>query len=526
MSSTRFGGAAGDPAAIRPAGPRRPASGVIIGIDVGTTSTKAVAIDAAWRVLAEARQEYPTRFVGDNGAEQDPRHWWRAATWCVREVLRDAGVAAESVAAIGVSSQAPSLVLLDADGRPVRPASLWMDRRGQGECAARAEAAAEVLALTGNRLDSYYAAPKLAWLLAAEPELADTVHRVVMANGYLVYRLTGQASIDSGHAGLSLLNDLDTGTWSPRLARLWGVPADWLPAIVDPSTVVGTVTAEAAAETGLTAGIPVVAGLVDGAAASLEAGVVRHGDVCEMTGQSTVINAAVDIDGCRASTGSLTVMPYPIPGHHLVFGSMVATGGILRWFRDQLGDAAGEPAAFAQLDALAATAPPGGNGLVMLPYFLGERSPVWDADARGAIVGLSMATTRADLVRAILEGTSYGLAHNLAEMSRWGLRPDILRVVGGGAGGHTWNQIKADVTGLPVVLPRHAMGAPVGVAMVAGLGVGLVNDLAQAAADRFEAAQRIEPDPLHHTDYQARFEIYRGLYPALREVNAALARLR
>ncbi|MGH3490706.1 MAG: xylulokinase, partial [Actinopolymorphaceae bacterium] len=451
----------------------------------------------------------------------------------VRSVLGQSGVDPAGIGGVGISSQAPSVVVVDTTGAPVRPALLWLDRRGQPVCRQRADAAAAVVAATGNRLDAYFAAPKLAWLLAHEPEVRRAGSQVLMANGYVVRRLTGAATCDSGHLGLTLLGVLDTGEWSPDLLDLWGVPPGWLPPVAAPTDVVGSVTARAAEATGLLAGTPVVAGVVDGAAASLEAGLARHGDVCEMTGQSTVVNAAVEAKRLRRDRlGTLSVLPYPLPGHHLVYGSMVATGGILRWFRDEFGDhpslAGSEPGdAFDALDALAATAEPGGGGLVLLPYFLGERSPIWDADARGALVGLSMGSRRADVVRAILEGTAYGLAHNLEELERLGLRPDVIRAVGGGARGLTWTQIKADVTGVPIEVPREARGAPVGAALVAAAGVGLVEDLAGTVRSRSaEVLRRVEPDPARQAVYRGYYAVYRDLYPALRRTYDQLADLR
>jgi len=492
---------------------------ILVGVDIGTTATKVVVVDDRWRVLGEARFEYPTSYPSDGAAEQDPQHWWRAATAGIRTALAASGEPASAVVAVGVSSQAPSIVVLDARSRPLRPALLWLDRRGQSEC--ESHDAVAVQAIAGNRLDSYYAAPKLAWLLRDEPLLREHVRHVVMANGYLVQRLTGELCVDSGHTGLSLLNDLDSRTWSSELADLWGIPAQWLPSIAEPDTVVGTIHAAASSATGLVEGTPVVAGLVDGAAASVEAGIATIGDVCEMTGQSTVINAAVPQDRGR-SDGSLSVMPYVVPGHHLAFGSMVSTGGILRWYREQFATGAD----FAELDALADTAPLGGGGLLLLPYFLGERSPIWDSRVRGVLMGLSMSTTRADMVRAILEGTAYGLAHNLDELARLGVEPTALRVVGGGAAGSTWNQIKADVTGVRVQRSANAMGAPVGAAMVAAAGVGVVDDLTAVMAARSVVTDTYAPDPDRHAEYRGYYQAYRRLYPALSEVTEDLARLR
>lgn len=505
-----------------------------LGIDIGTTGVKAVLVDVTGVVVAEAGEEYPTRYVGRYGAEQDPEQWWAGSVRSIRRVLERALVGPAAVAGVGVSSQAPSPVAVDAELRPVRPAVLWMDRRGSSECAARVDAASAVIRRTGNRLDAYFAAPKLSALLRAEADLLRRADTVVMCSGYVVAKLSGVRCCDTGHAGLTLLAELGATDWAADLAGLWGVPPAWLPPIVAPTEVVGGVTPEAAAATGLAAGTPVVAGGVDGVTASLAAGVADHGDICEMTGQSTVVNVAYDAERFAAVgdrwDGTLSVLPYPIPGRHLIYGSMVASGGILRWFRDHFGDrevrAAGgdESAAFTVLDELAATAEPGSGGLVLLPYFLGERSPIWDPDARGALVGLTMGTGRAEVVRAILEGTAFGLAHNLDELRRVGLAPSVVHAVGGGARGRTWNQIKADVTGVAIRVGAQRADAPVGAALLAAAGVGVLPDLVAAVRARNQPRERYDPDPDRHALYRESYAAYRELYPALRGVLERLRR--
>jgi xylulokinase len=520
----------------------------VIGVDVGTTAVKAVLLDRELQLLAEsASHEHPTVYPPGHaaGAEQDPDDWWRGAATAIREVLALAGAARGQVAAVAVSSQSPCVVLLDRGGRPVRPALIWMDRRADPLCRDRAAHDAAVRARAGNAIDPYYAAPKLAWLLRHEPESARRARRFLLANGYVAFRLTGAHSIDSGNAGLTLLAGAPEVRWEPELLELWGIPAEWLPPIVHPTEVVGRVTADGAQATGLLEGTPVVAGLVDAVAASLEAGLAGEGEVCDMTGQSTCINAAVPAAALAQGIGAFTTCAYPVPGLFLLVGTMVATGGILRWFRDQLGALAtrgdlpdaglqaqvleavtrgGER--FSALDRLAATAPPGSNGLVLLPYFLGERSPIWDSDARGVLLGLSMATTRADVVRAILEGTAYGLHHNLEEMRALGLRFPALKVVGGGAQGRTWNQIKADVTGLAVEIPAEARGATVGSALAAAAGAGLIPGLAEGVRRRYRAGLVIAPDPGRHALYQGYYGLYRQAYPALAGLFRELSRVR
>jgi xylulokinase len=505
-----------------------------VGVDVGTTGTKAVLVGPDGRVVAQsAAVEHPTAFPAHvaGAAEQDPDDWWAGTVRCVREVLDAARVAPEAVAGVGVSSQAPSVVPVDARGRPTHPALLWMDRRSDRQCRDRADAHRRVQDIAANAPDPYYAAPKIAWLRENVPDVARRTTHLLMANGYVNLKLTGRRSVDTGHAGLSLLAGIRDVRWSPELAELWGVPPEWLPPIGAPTEVLGGVTREAAAATGLRAGTPVVHGAVDGATASLAAGVAVAGDVCEMTGQSTVVNAAVGPEALDRGLGALSVIAYPVPGLYLLFGAMSSTGGILRWFRDEFGDlekaearAAGTDA-FTVLDRLAATAPVGSGGMVLLPYFLGERAPVWDSDARGTLVGLSMSTRRSHVVRAILEGTAYGLNHNLEEMRARGLRPPSLRIVGGGSNGRTWNQIKADVTGLPVEVPRETVGAPVGAALLAAVGTGVVDDLAGAVRARYRAVEQARPDPARRDLYRRYYELYRQLYPVL-QAGGVFGRLR
>ncbi len=388
----------------------------VIGVDIGTTATKAVLLDRDLRILAEsASREHPTAYPAGypSAAEQNPDDWWNGSAAAIREVMALAGAAPGDVAAVGVSSQAPCVTLLDRAGTPVRPALIWMDRRSDGQCRARAAHEAAARKLTCNAIDPYYAAAKLAWLVENEPETRRRTHRVVMANGYVAFRLTGVHSIDEGHAGLTCLAGTPEVRWERELLELWGIPADWMPPIAHPTAVLGGVTESAAAATGLRQGTPVVAGLVDAIAASLEAGLADAGDVCDMTGQSTVLNAVVPYDVLAKGIGTFTTGAYPIPGLFLLAGTMVATGGILRWFRDQFGAAAtcselptrgAARRRWRRRWPRAATASrpstgwrprrrPAATASLLLPYFLGERSPIWDSDARGVLLGLSMSTS-------------------------------------------------------------------------------------------------------------------------------------
>ncbi len=308
---------------------------LLIGIDVGTTSTKAIVCDAQGTVLAEASQEYPTRYPHANWAEQDPEDWWKATCCVLREIFDKQGIDARRIAGISVSAQAPTVVAVDERGEPLAMAQLWMDRRADAECAWIAETIGDeaIASINGGRIDPYYFAPKLLWTKRHDPAIYQATHKFLLCNGYIVHKLTGSFSLDISQGPLSLFFDSANLCWSEKLLEQMGLDAAKLPPIRPCIDVVGEVTTEAAAASGLIAGTPVVAGACDGTAAALEAGVVDVGDAVEMTGQSTVLLISSE----RPYLGNLLIpLVHAVPGRYLTIGATVASGGGLRWFRDSL----------------------------------------------------------------------------------------------------------------------------------------------------------------------------------------------
>jgi xylulokinase len=480
----------------------------VLGVDVGTTAVKAAVVAADGLVLGEASVEYPTRYVRPGWVEQDPEDWWRAACGAIRSAL-----AGRQVAAVCVSAQAPTLLPADENGRPLRPALIWMDRRAEAECARLREALGEevVLRVTGNRIDPYFVAPKLLWFREHEPQLFARARVYLQATGYLVQRLTGELTLDREHASLLSLRDLAAETWSEPLLEAVGVTPELFPRLVRGDEVVGAVTTRAAEATGLAAGTRVTGGTVDGAAAALEAGALDEGQAAEMTGTSTVLILPSDRP---RSEPAFVAMRHAARDRWLLLGAMVASGGSLRWLRDLLG---GE-----SFDELTAEAEPPGD-VVFLPYMMGERSPIWDSDARGVFLGLTLATRRGALVRAVLEGAAFALRHNVEVAAAAGIAVAELRSVGGGARSKLWSQIKADVLGVPVLLPETLLGAPFGDAALACVAAGLHADVGGLVGtigirERFEPGERGRYDIL--------YGVYRRAYEALRGEFAALAAAR
>ena len=494
---------------------------LLLGIDVVTSSVKAVLLDARGKLCAACQAEYPLHHIRPAWVEQDPEDWWKATCLAVREALSKVPQGPERVLGLAVSSQAPTLLPLDRSGRPLRPAMIWMDRRAEAEAVRLTEilGAEEIHRITGNRPDAFYVAARLLWLRNHEPEVLKRTWQFVQVNGYLNYRLTGRLGMDPSHAALLQMRDYATGEWSAALCSACGVEPAQFPEVMESHHIQGEVTAEAAEATGLRAGTPVMAGTVDSPPAALEAGVVEPGIAAEMTGTSTVVIMPND----RGLTEpALIAMPHCLPGIHLLLGAMVSSGGCLRWFRDQLGQAEVQAAreqgsdAFDLLTREAAQAGVGSEGVIFLPYMMGERSPVWHTNARGVFFGLSLATHKAALVRSILEGAAFALRHNLEVAVRAGAEVREMRSVGGCSRSDLWNQIKADVLGLPVLLPRTSVGSPFGDAILAGMGAGVYPDVRKSLAEMVQLDRRFEPDRANHERYSEIYQVYRDIYEHLR----------
>jgi xylulokinase len=422
---------------------------------------------------------------------------------------------------MAVSSQAPTLLPLDRSGRPLRPAMIWMDRRAEAEAASLTEllGAAEIHRITGNRPDAFYMAARLLWLRNHEPEILKRTWQFVQVNGYINYRLTGRIAMDPAHAVLLQMRHYATREWSEALCAACGVEPGQFPEVIEAAAVQGEVTAAAAEATGLRAGTPVMAGTVDSPAAALEAGVAEPGIAVEMTGTSTVVIMPND----RGLTEpALIAMPHVLPGIHLLLGAMVSSGGCLRWFRDQLAQPEAQAAieegadAFDLLTQQAAQVGPGSDGVIFLPYMMGERSPLWHTNARGVFFGLSLATRKAALVRAILEGAAFALRHNVEVAERAGAEVREMRSVGGCSRSDLWNQIKADVLGRPVLLPRTSVGSPFGAAILAGMGAGAFADVRKSLLEMVRIGRRFDPNQANNEKYSETYHVYRDIYEHLK----------
>jgi len=501
----------------------------LLGIDTGTSGTRAVLIDGAGRVLSVAAAEHPPiASLYPGWAEQHPGDWWRAACRAIRDCLAAGGASAAQIAAIGLTGQMHGLVLLGDEGNVLRPAIIWCDQRTSDQCRAITQSlgAERLIELTANPALTAFTLPKMLWVREHEPAVWARTRSILLPKDYVRFRLTAGRTTDVTDASGTLLLDVANRRWSGAMAALLQLSPAILPALHESHQVTGCISDQAAAETGLRAGTPVVAGAGDQAAGAVAMGIVRPGAVSAAIGTSGVVFAATG-KPFLDPRGRIHTFCHASPGLWHVMGVTQAAGYSLRWFRDQFGaknpsSSAGPAAAGAdpydQLSAEAAQAPPGSDGLLWAPYLMGERTPHLDPLARGALVGLTASHTRAHVIRAIMEGVAFSLRDALAIFAELGLLVDSIRLGGGGARSRLWRQIQADAYGMPVEIVAAGEGPAYGAALLAGVGSGAWPSIQSACDAAVRVVERIEPDARSAALMDRQYAAYKKIYPALRGI--------
>ncbi|HEY3615105.1 MAG TPA: xylulokinase [Gaiellales bacterium] len=472
---------------------------VAVGLDIGTTGVKALAVDGSGAVVARAESHYGVSQPQPGWSEQAPADWWAGAQAAM------AGLGPLAVAGIGLSGQMHGLVALDEQERVLRPAILWNDQRTAAECAEIEQRVGleRLIALTGNRALTGFTAPKLLWMRRHEPELFARIRHVLLPKDYVRLQLCGERAIDVADASGTLLFDVAERRFSPAVLAALELPAEWLPRSLESPEVSGH-TPE---------GVPVAAGAGDCAAAALGVGVERPGPVSLVLGTSGVVFAALPAYAPDPQA-RVHVFCHAVPGSWHAMGVMLSAAGSLQWARDTF--APGVP--FAELMAEAEAVPAGAGGILFLPYLSGERTPHADPDARGALVGLSASHTRGHVMRAVLEGVAYGLADSLDLLRALGVDATVARASGGGARSDLWLRICASVLGVPVARMTVDEGSAFGAAMLGGIAGGLFADADAAVGACVRVRDVIDPEPAWSELYAERRERFRALYPALKGV--------
>jgi xylulokinase len=455
----------------------------LVGLDVGTSGVKAIAISSTGEVLARAERGYALSTPHPGWAEQNPEDWWRAA----EEALADLRVEPVS---LGLSGQMHGLVVLDEDDEVLRPAILWNDQRTAAECAEIEERVglARLIQLTGNRALPGFTAPKILWLRNHEPDTYARIRHVLLPKDYVRLRATGERAIDAADASGTLLFDVARRRWSDEVCTTLEIPTDWLPRAHE-STEIGA------------------AG--DQAAGALGVGVVEPGTLSVVLGTSGVVFAA--LPAYRADPEArLHVFCHAAPDSWHAMGVMLSAAGSLQWFRDEV---AGE--SYDELLREAAEWPPGAEGLLFQPYLAGERTPHADPNARAAFVGLSLRHNRGAMVRALLEGVAFGLRDSLELLRELGAEADVGRVSGGGARSNLWLKIVASVLNVPLERTAAEEGAAFGAALLGGVRAGAFASAREAVDACVRVRDRVDPEPVWAEAYDEEYRRFRRLYPAL-----------
>ncbi|HEX8219453.1 MAG TPA: xylulokinase [Chloroflexia bacterium] len=494
---------------------------LLLGVDIGTSGSKAVLIDESGAVLASATGDYPMHTPRPLWAEQDPRDWWAATVSAIHQVLRDGGVGGEDVACVGLTGQMHGLVLLDEAGEVLRPCIMWNDQRTGPQCEeiTRRLGLPRLLELVANPVLPGFTAPKIVWVREHEPEIYRRAAHVLLPKDYVRYRLTGEYAMEVSDGSGTALLDVRNRRWSSEMLAALDIPPAWLPECHE-STVPSTrISAHAAEETGLKAGTPVVGGGGDQAAGAVGSGIVRQGVISVTLGTSGVVFAATE-SFLLEPEGRLHAFCHAAPGRWHLMGVMLSAAGSLRWFRDTLGheelarSVAEGSDVYDLLCREAGAAPAGSEGLIFLPYLSGERTPHPDPEARGVFFGLTLRHGKAHMVRSVLEGVAYGLRDSLELMRGMGVEIAQVRASGGGARSPLWRQILADVFNSEIVLTNVTEGAAYGAALIAGVGAGIYRDVDEACANTIRITDRVAPGPdvAVYDDY---YPVYRALYPRL-----------
>ncbi|WP_449433252.1 FGGY-family carbohydrate kinase [Pseudomonas putida] len=508
----------------------------VIGVDIGTQSTKALLMSTKGTILAQASVHYQVEQPRPLWAQQWPDVWLDAVHEAVAAAVAQSHVPAAQIKALCISSlYGGSGIPVDAEIRPLHPCLIWMDRRAtaEAEWVRQHVDVEQLMAISGNGIDSYYGFTKMLWIKRNNPKVWAKTRYLLPPNSYVQYHLTGELAVDHSSAGnIGGVYDLQARGWSATLLDALGIDPELMPQrLVESSEIVGGLLPEAARRLGLMPGTAVVAGGVDAAMATLAAGVIEPGNHVAMMGTSMCwgfINQRTD-----ASLGLIS-MPYVHNATQdtYIFGGAIAAGASVSWFRDQFCAQEKQAAALSPgvevhqlMELEAAKTPAGADGLVFLPYLMGERSPVWDAKASGAYVGLSLFHSKAHLYRAVLEGLAFALRHNMQRGQEGALRLDPeLIVVGGAAASDLWMQVIADITGYPVLTIEQQVEAPLGGAMLAALAIGAIDNLTSIRHWR-TLRPRAQPNPSNKALYDQMFEHYCNIYQALKPSMHGLADL-
>ena len=493
-----------------------------LGIDIGTTSVKVVLISSSGQIIAEAGRPHDLLSPHRNWAEEDADIWWSNVIAAVKEIAAQKPDQLRQTCAIGCSGMVPAIVLLDGEGRPVRNTIQQNDARAieQIEYLTREIDQEELYQRTGGRTNQQHILPRLLWVRENEPEVWARVRKILGSYDYIVYKLSSVYSLELNWAAESGCYDIRKRCWLEDQLRQFGLDPALLPPVNEPTGIVAETLPEMEALMGLPGGIPIIAGSADHVASTLAAGILDEGDLLiKFGGAGDILYCTEELE----TSPKLFFDYHDVPGRYLLNGCMAASGSLVKWYTKDILRSE-EPDILKTLDREAESLPPAADGVIVLPYFLGEKTPLFDPEARGIIYGLTLSHSRAHVFRAILESVVYGFRHHIDELGEMGYRPQQIIATDGGVKSPLWCQIAADILNAPVrAYPSHP-GSALGVAFTAGMAVGVFSRWGEIRGFLTDY-RSYAPDPGAAAVYDRAYKVYRDLYPALRAANRALGTL-
>lgn len=497
----------------------------LLGIDIGTSGTKTLICDTQGKVLATALAEHPISSPRPGWSEQNPRDWWKSTCLATKSVVKKAKVNPRNIQGIGLSGQMHGSVFLADDDQPLRPALLWNDQRTGKQCQQITDKAGgreKLIELVANPALTGFTAPKILWVQQNEPKIYAKTRHILLPKDYIRFCMTGQYATEVSDASGTLLLDVANRQWSDKLLKLLDIDKALLPRLYESPQITGTLTKPAARQLGLAEGTPIVGGAGDQAAGAVGNGIVAPGIVSASLGTSGVMFAHSDTP-TRDPAGRVHTMCHAVPGKWCIFGCMLSAGGSFQWFRNTLGQSEQLAAKkqkvdpYALLIQQAQQAAPGSGGTFFLPYLTGERCPHPDPDARGGWVGLTARTTRADMIRALLEGVTFGMRDALQIMQDMNIPITQIRASGGGSRSEFWRHLQADIYKKPLVMTNATEGPAYGVALLAGVGTGAFKTVESACRTSIRQTEKIAPNRKLANIYDKHHAIYDQLYFDLKD---------
>ena len=491
-----------------------------IGIDVGTSSVKALLVDESGVVIKKATPEYDFSTPKSLWAEANPSDWWEATQNAIKTLLGN--MDSSQIGGIGLTGQMHGMVALDEGGNVLRPCIMWNDQRSHVECKEITNRIGreKILEITGNPVLPGFTAPKILWTQKNEPEVFSAIKKILLPKDYIRFKLTGEFFSDVSDASGTSLLDIEKRSWAKEIFQAMEWPLSWMPEVTESTEPSSKISQEAAQLTGLQAGTPVVAGGGDCAAQAVGSGIVEEGKISVTLGTSGVVFAQSDSYKVEPN-GKLHAFCHAVPGKWHLMGVMLSAAGSFQWYKNEFGqdeqriEDGGGPNAYELLTDGASEIKAGSEGLFFLPYLSGERTPHPDPYAKGCFIGMSLRHTKKHLTRSVLEGVSYGLNDSLSLMKGLGINPNETILTGGGAQSVLWKQMLADIFFTECSIVNAVEGAAYGAAILASVGVGRYSSVPEACNSWIQKTESIKPGP-EQDIYRKYYPVFQSLYPSLK----------